>query len=126
MGNATVSPCITYVWREWGVNPYYECPEILAYEMLSASFVQFTDLPRLWDTNRGISLEDPVVASLITRTMLKDPSKENIDKFTQLYGLGDQYQTDFTALFAAMRSMTQQFTLGGAEFTLRVAAWCRQ
>ena len=43
--------------------------------------MDFLDLPRLWDTNRGISLEDPVVATLMAKTMLKDPSAENLAKF---------------------------------------------
>jgi len=49
--------------------------------LLQFVFIDFLDLPRLWDTERGISLEDPVVATLMARTMLKDPSAENLAKF---------------------------------------------
>lgn len=82
--------------------------------------MDFLDLPRLWDTERGISLEDPVVATLMARTMLKDPSAENLAKFKQLYGLGDKWSTGFAEFFTIMRAMTQQFLLGGADFTLPV------
>jgi len=75
MGNATPSVCSTTTWV-WGTNQVYSCPEIVTYTLLASKFVVFNDLPRLWDTNRGISLEDPNVASVIAQTMLKDQSPE--------------------------------------------------
>jgi hypothetical protein len=72
MGNATPSTCSTTTWSSWGTNQVYSCPEIVTYELLNNVFLTFGDLSRLWDTNRGISLEDPVVATVISRTMLKD------------------------------------------------------
>jgi len=119
MGNATPSVCSTTTWV-WGTNQVYSCPEIVTYTLLASKFVVFNDLPRLWDTNRGISLEDPNVASVIAQTMLKDQSPEKIAKFTSLYGIGDTYGTNFADFFTVMRAMTQQFLLGGAEFTLPV------
>lgn len=59
---------------------------------------------RLWDSDRGISLENPVLASLITEAMMTNPTNATLAKFAEMYQLpaGNSFQD----LFDLMRATT--------------------
>jgi len=88
--------------------------------MKTSKYVSFNlgNLTRLWDNESKISLDNPVMTSLITETVIHDDSPENLAKFNELYGL--QADSDFKTLFDIFRMMTQEFLLGGANYTLPV------
>lgn len=68
MGNKTISYCSTYVWPDWGTSKIYPCPELINYEMQMVTYIPFNtgSVSRLWDNEAKISLDNPVLTSLIT------------------------------------------------------------
>ena len=66
--------------------------------------VLFDDLMRLWDNERGISLENPVLASLITEAMLSNPSNATLTSFAKMYQLSEG--SNFEDFFNVMRIAT--------------------
>jgi hypothetical protein len=58
------------------------------------------------------------MTSLITETVMHDDSPANMAKFNEIYGL--QADSDFKTLFEIFRMMTQEFLLGGANYTVGI------
>jgi len=93
---------------------------MIHYEFKLGKYVTFQkgSLARLWDKGLKISLENTVMTSLITETVMYDDSPENLAKFKDIYGLLDN--SDFKTLFDIFRFMTQEFLLGGDRQTMNV------
>jgi hypothetical protein len=69
LGTRYPSKCASEVWKDWGTDQVFPCPEILNY-MDKDSKIEFFDVTRLWDNDRGIALNNPVVTSILTSMML--------------------------------------------------------
>ena len=107
MGAKTISPCSSEVWSDWGVNSYYSCPELIHYEMKLNKYISFNpgQVLRLWDNEAKISLDNPVMTSLITETIMYDDSPESLAKFNTVWGL--QESSSFKDMFDIYRYMTE-------------------
>ena len=47
--------------------------------------IEFNDVHRLWDSGRGISLDNPVVTSILTDMIMKNTEQNTFDFVKQLY-----------------------------------------
>ena len=102
MGTPTPYPCSSKVWADWGTNQVYPCPELFTAMSSTQKFVIVDDWNRLWDSGRGISLENPVLASLVTEAMMNDPTEATLTQLAELYQLSAG--SSFQDLFDLMRA----------------------
>jgi len=96
-----VDKCLTKAWN----SNLFSCPEYVNYAP-DGFTMNSTTAGNLFDTSNGLNVDDASVATILTNAFMNKSQEEELNSTYQIDG--------FFTFFEGMRSMVQQYLLGGS------------